>query len=94
MSEKIHFDANYLKAEVVWAARYEMARTVEDFLARRIRILFLDARIAIESAPVVAELLAKELNKDQDWKLEQIQNFNNTASNYLLDKANVPKIYF
>ena len=94
LSEKIHFNANYLKAEVVWAARYEMARTVEDFLARRIRILFLDARIAIESAPVVAELLAKELNKDQDWKLEQIQNFNNTASNYLLDKANVPKIYF
>ena len=47
--------------EVVWAARHEMARTVEDVLARRTRALFLDARAAIEAAPTVADLLAREL---------------------------------
>lgn len=94
LSKKIHLNADYLKAEVLWAARYEMARTVEDFLARRIRILFLDARVAIESAPIVAELLAKELNKDQNWKQEQVQNFTKTASNYVLDKTNMPENYF
>ena len=47
--------------EVVWAARNEMARTVEDVLARRTRALFLDARAAMEAAPAVARLLAKEL---------------------------------
>lgn len=39
-----------LLAEVIWAVRYEMARTVDDVLARRVRLLFLDARAAIQSA--------------------------------------------
>ena len=52
----------YTVAEVVWAVRYEMARTIEDVLARRIRILFLDAKAAIEAAPKVAEIMAQELN--------------------------------
>jgi glycerol-3-phosphate dehydrogenase len=36
-------------AEVAWAIRYEMARTIDDVLARRVRLLFLDARAAIAS---------------------------------------------
>ena len=64
----LHPDYPYRKAEVVWGARHEMARTIEDFLARRIRILFLDARAAIDMAPRVAELMAKELDKDAEWK--------------------------
>ena len=50
--------------EVVWAARHEMARTVEDFLARRSRLLLLDARASMEAAPAVARLLARELGRD------------------------------
>ena len=38
-------------AQVIWAARHEMARTVEDVLARRTRVLFLDARAAVAMAP-------------------------------------------
>jgi glycerol-3-phosphate dehydrogenase len=34
-------------AEVAWAIRYEMARTIDDVLARRVRLLFLDARAAV-----------------------------------------------
>ncbi len=69
--------------EVVWAARYEMARTVEDVLARRTRALFLDARAAIEAAPAVANLLAHELGHSDEWKLNDLANFLETAKGYL-----------
>ena len=70
--------------EVVWAARYEMARTVEDVLARRTRALFLDARAAIEVAPVVAQLLGKELQRSEAWVAEDLRAFQQMAQSYLL----------
>ena len=69
--------------EVVWAARYEMARTVEDVLARRTRALFLDARAAIDAAPAVAEILARELHRCDGWKQNDLRNFQETAKGYL-----------
>ncbi|MNT76438.1 hypothetical protein D3C72_2154420 [compost metagenome] len=51
-------------AMVRFAARYEYACTVEDVLARRSRMLFLDARKAIELAPAVAQVLREELGAD------------------------------
>ncbi len=69
--------------EVVWAARYEMARSVEDVLARRTRALFLDARAAIEAAPVVAEILARELHRNDGWKANDLRSFQETAKGYL-----------
>lgn len=82
----LHPEYAYRKADVVWAARHEMARTIEDFLARRIRILFLDARAAIDMAEEVADLMAKELNKDTDWKKKEISNFVELANRYLLER--------
>lgn len=73
-----------LKVQVAWAARYEMARTVEDVLARRTRILFRDAKKAIAMAPVVAEILATELDKDAQWQAAQIADFTALAKGYLL----------
>jgi glycerol-3-phosphate dehydrogenase len=73
----------YTIAEVVWAARHEMARTVSDVLARRLRLLFLDAAAALEAAPVVAHVLAEELEKDDNWKGEQIAAFSTLARQYL-----------
>ena len=69
--------------EVVWAARYEMARTVEDVLARRTRALLLDARAAIEAAPVVADLLARELGRSTEWKARDLAAFMENAKGYL-----------
>ena len=69
-------------AEVVWAARSEMARTVEDVLARRTRALFLNARAAIAMAPRAAELLARELGRDDAWKEAQVEAFRDLASGY------------
>jgi glycerol-3-phosphate dehydrogenase len=71
-------------AEVVWAARFEMARTVEDVLARRTRALFLNARAAIVMAPRVAELLARELGRDDAWREAQVTAFHDLASGYLV----------
>jgi glycerol-3-phosphate dehydrogenase len=68
---------------VVWAARYEMARTLEDVLARRTRALFLNARAAIEMAPAVAHLCAHELVRNNQWEADQVQSFTETARNYL-----------
>ncbi|HEY2649707.1 MAG TPA: glycerol-3-phosphate dehydrogenase/oxidase [Puia sp.] len=75
----------YIGAEIIWATRYEMARNIEDVLARRTRALFLDARAAIAMAPAVAHLMAKELNKDDSWEKEQVLSFNSIAKNYLLN---------
>ena len=52
------------EAMVRFAARHEYACTVEDVLARRSRMLFLDARLAIATAPLVAALLQEELGTD------------------------------
>jgi glycerol-3-phosphate dehydrogenase len=74
----------YVEAEVVWAARTEMARTVEDILARRTRALFLNAKAAIRMAPQIASILAKELGKDEKWQNEQIMAFGQIANGYLI----------
>ncbi len=72
-----------LKQYLQRAIREEMCMTVEDFLARRTRQLFLDAKKAIQSAPLVATLMAALLNKDNDWVEGQIHIFNETAKHYL-----------
>jgi len=84
LGEKLHERLEFTKAEVVWAARHEMARTIEDVLARRVRILFLDANAAIEIAPTVANILAEELNKNEDWKQKQISSFYAIADHYII----------
>lgn len=71
------------KAEVIWVIRNEMARTVEDILARRFRILFLDARAATDAAPKIAGIMAEELGYDEEWKNIQINNFSDLAVQYL-----------
>ncbi len=84
LGEKLHPRLPYLKAEVVWAVREEMARTVEDFLARRSRSLFLDAQASIEMAPEVARLMACELKADDDWQKVQIEDYIKLAEGYML----------
>ncbi len=77
-------DLPHVAAEVVWAAREEMARTVEDVLARRMRALFLNAKAALRMAPNVAALLAQELGHNKAWQIDQVEKFEQTASGYLV----------
>jgi glycerol-3-phosphate dehydrogenase len=86
LGKLLHPAYPFIKAEVVWAVRNEMAMTVEDVLARRIRLLFLDARAAVEVARVVAELMATEMGKSVGWVEEQVNAFESLASNYILSR--------
>lgn len=87
-AKKLHPQYDYTEAEVIWAVRQEMARTVEDVLARRVRLLFLDARVASGIAPRVAAIMAGEMGQDEEWQKQQTEAFRRVASNYILtDKA-------
>jgi glycerol-3-phosphate dehydrogenase len=81
---KIHPAYEYTAAQVVWAVRREMAQTLEDVLARRLRLLFLDARAAMECAPRVADIMASEMKKDSAWIESQVKAFTETGKNYIL----------
>jgi len=86
LNEKLHPDHEFTMAEVVWAIRYEMARNVDDILARRVRLLFLDARAAIESSEKAARLIAKELGHDEIWIAKEISNFKTISKGFLLSE--------
>lgn len=75
LAERLHPRLPYRAVQVVWAARHEMARTVEDVLARRTSALFLDARAAGEAAGTTARLLARELGRGPGWRSEQVEAF-------------------
>jgi glycerol-3-phosphate dehydrogenase len=83
LGEKLHPALPYVRGEVVWHAREEMARTVDDVLARRTRALLLNAAASIEAAPTVAQILAKELGRDERWQREQTQTYTALARGYV-----------
>ena len=85
LGEWLSEELQIIKAQVVWAFRIEMARTVEDVLARRTRALFLDAAESIKVAPQVAEILAQEYGYDKKWEDEQIKLYTELAKGYLLE---------
>jgi glycerol-3-phosphate dehydrogenase len=80
----LHPDYNFQTGQVYWAVQQEMARTVEDFLARRIRLLFIDAKAAIECSEVVADILQSELKQSQEWRDQQVADFTTLANGYLI----------
>jgi glycerol-3-phosphate dehydrogenase len=73
LQARIHPNLPYTRAEIVWGVRFEMSRTLEDALARRTRALMLDARAALEAAPSVVELMARELGRDEAWQKAQLE---------------------
>ena len=82
LSERLDAELPYIGAEIVWAAREEMARSVEDALARRTRALFLNANSAMAMAPSAARLLARELKHDEHWVEAQVAEFRALAEQY------------
>jgi glycerol-3-phosphate dehydrogenase len=82
LGAQLHSELPYIAAEVVWAARAEVARTVEDVLARHTRALFLNASAAIAMAEPVARLLAAELGRDEAWVAAQVKEFCILAKQY------------
>ncbi len=84
LGEKLHPKLPYIGAEVVWAVREEMARTVEDVLARRTRALLLGTSASIEAAPKVAALMARELSADKTWQQKAVAEYQGVAQRYVL----------
>lgn len=85
LAARLHPDLPFTEGEVVWHARHEMARTVEDILARRMRMLLLDAQASKQAAPKVAAILAKELGRDRTWEMAQVAEYENLANGYVFN---------
>lgn len=81
-TKPIHPKLKLTEAEIRHHARSEMARTVEDVLARRSRWLLLDARSSIEAAPNVAKILAQEIGENSNWETTQIETYQTIARGY------------
>ncbi|HEY2152582.1 MAG TPA: glycerol-3-phosphate dehydrogenase/oxidase [Vicinamibacterales bacterium] len=86
-AEPLHPQLPYVAAEVVWATRHEMARTIEDVLARRTRALFLNAHAAEAMAPEVARLMARELDWTESRITAEVAAFSTLAKGYQLAAA-------
>jgi glycerol-3-phosphate dehydrogenase len=84
LGRRLHPALPVQAGQVVWAVRHEMARTVEDVLARRSRALFLNAGAALDMAPAVARLMATELGRDESWQKSQLAQFTTLAQGYLV----------
>ncbi len=74
----------YRMVDVWYAVKYEMAQTAEDVLARRTRILFLDAAAAVGAAPKIASMMSVLLHKDTRWEQQQVVAVNELAKQHLL----------
>ncbi len=72
-----------IEAFVRASVRDDMARTLEDVMARRSRALFLDARGSVQLARVVARTMALELSRDSAWVESQVSEFTAKAARWL-----------
>lgn len=84
LAEKIHPDYPYIYAQVQWAIAHECAVNVEDVLARRIRLLFLDAKAAQQAVQGVAEFMAEKLHWDSERIQKEVASFTQLAQQYQL----------
>ena len=90
LGERLHPALPYLAAEVIWAVREELARTLDDVLSRRTRALLLDARASAEIATRVASLMAGELKQDAGWEAAQVEAYQALANACLLGPVPTP----
>ena len=91
LAAALHEKLPYRMSEVAWAVRHEMARTLEDVLSRRTRSLLLDARAAVQAAPAVVALMARELGRDDAWQREQVEAFTALSASYRLEWRQQPR---
>ncbi len=67
------------------AVSQELARTVDDVLARRSRLLFVDAQAAKSTAPQVAEIMSRLLSRPSEWANAQVEEFEKIAAGYFVE---------
>jgi glycerol-3-phosphate dehydrogenase len=86
LAEPLDPDLPCIGAQIVWAARNEMARTVDDVLARRTRALLLNAAAAMRMAPRAAQILGRELGRNEAWIAGEVAEFRQLAAQYNVDR--------
>jgi glycerol-3-phosphate dehydrogenase len=82
LDSKIHPALPYSVRQIIRAVRREYARTTEDVLARRTRALFLNAQAAIDCAPNVCAMVARELGRNETARAADLTNFLAVAREY------------
>jgi glycerol-3-phosphate dehydrogenase len=82
LAQPLHPALPICGAQVIWAVREEMARTLDDVLARRTRALFLNASAARAMAPAAARLMASELGRGRSWQDGQLREFEKIAARF------------
>ncbi|HUG31154.1 MAG TPA: glycerol-3-phosphate dehydrogenase/oxidase [Candidatus Limnocylindria bacterium] len=70
---------DHLQAEVAWAARHELALSIDDVLARRMRLAQELPDRGASIAPRVAAILADELGWDDDRQADEVERYLETA---------------
>jgi glycerol-3-phosphate dehydrogenase len=80
LSEHFHISHN----QILYSIRHEMAMRLEDIVARRLRGLFLEAKETKRILPEIAQIMAAELNKDDQWIKSEINHTENVLKTYLL----------
>lgn len=86
LARPLHPSLPITGAQIVWAARHEMARTLDDVLTRRTRALYLNTDAAVAIAPVAVRLLARELGRDESWQAGQLDDFRRVAACFDVNK--------
>lgn len=81
--KKLHPAQPYLEAEVIFACRYEMAQTIRDFMARRVRWEILDWQSCLESLQKTGEIMAAELGWSQQRKEKEIKEYEEMLTNWM-----------
>jgi glycerol-3-phosphate dehydrogenase len=84
--QPIHAEGRAIRAEVVYAVRYEMAGTIEDVLARRVGMQFYSWTDCIDAAPIVGSLMMKELQWSTAFTRDAITGYAQKIE-HLLDSA-------
>jgi len=74
----------YTGAEILYAAREEMAQTLDDVLARRTRAMIQRAQPTMAAAQAAAALIAPELGWDDQQTADQVSQFVETCQKELL----------
>jgi len=75
LAEPLIIGLPYLRAEAIFAIRFEMARTLDDILSRRTRARIINRPASLASARAVAQLMAKELLWDDAEVERQVANY-------------------
>ncbi|MEJ5053744.1 glycerol-3-phosphate dehydrogenase/oxidase [Sphingobacterium sp. MYb382] len=84
LAEKLHENYDFRLAEVVWSCQAEMVVKLADFMARRIRFLLLDAHASLAAAPKVAQVMAQQLGKDDQWIAKELNDYTTLVKNYTI----------